>query len=89
MPETGKKIIDERNDVYGEAWSLHGIMLSACSSRLMDLLITQPKYFFAWNLIFNKLIRALATPLDEDHWIDIQGYAELVLQDIRRGKHGS
>jgi len=44
-------------------------------------------YFFNWMMILNKLIRALYTPNDPDHWKDIAGYATLVMNDIVKEEH--
>ena len=77
-------IIDERNEAYGDAWMHHGIVTKFLAPQVMELLTRFPQYYFAWTMILNKLIRALTTPLNEDHWVDIIGYAELVLRDIRK-----
>ena len=40
---------------------------------------------YLWDLV-NKLTRLAITPDHEDTWLDIGGYSQLILNDIRRGK---
>lgn len=39
-------------------------------------------FFFNWVLILSKLVRAIYSPENPDHWRDICGYAKLVLNDL-------
>jgi hypothetical protein len=48
--------------------------------------IWQTPYSFAWQMILNKLIRAMASPENADHWKDIQGYCQLVLEEQAKAK---
>ena len=82
MSETGKRIIAERNDPYADASSVHGMILKDLAVPLNKLLVTVPPIFFPWNLILNKLLRVFGSPLHRDHWVDIQGYAQLVINFI-------
>ena len=82
----GKNIVDEREKEYSGAWKLHGLVTAPIAANVIELLLKHPTYFFPWTMILNKLIRALVSPTKEDHWVDIQGYAELVLRDLRSKK---
>lgn len=87
MPDkTVKDVVEERGEKYGISWWVHGEIVKILLPQIIDLINVAPKYFFAWTLILNKLLRILTSPFEEDHWLDIQGYAELPLQDIRRRK---
>jgi len=76
------KILEERAD-YGKAWSETGEMLLPVSGKVVQLLLTHPKMWYAWVMIFNKAVRALSSPTKEDHYVDIIGYAELILLYLR------
>ena len=77
-----KDIINVRNVEYGDAWASHGQLLKPIAHRIQKQLANYPPIFLPWHLIFNKLLRALTTPLKRDHWVDIQGYAQLVIDFI-------
>lgn len=82
MSKIGKQIVSERDDPYADAWSIHGMVLKELAPQLDSLLRTIPPIYFPWNLIFNKLLRVFGSPLNRDHWVDIQGYAQLVINFI-------
>ena len=77
-----RDLLKVREVDYGNSWILTG--------RIMSLLIAyapmKPEMFGKfWHPIFMivvKLCRALVTPAKRDHWRDIQGYAQLVLDDL-------
>lgn len=77
-----KEVIHARGIEYGDSWAAHGQLLKPIASRVAKQLATFPPVFFPWQLIFNKLLRILTTPLKRDHWVDIQGYAQLVIDLI-------
>jgi len=54
--------------------------------KIEETAIWQTPYSFAWEMILNKLIRAMASPEKEDHWKDVQGYAQLVLESLAQTK---
>lgn len=72
--------IAEREAQYAGAWEVTGKLVA--SPLLMhsvgNLLNLFPDAWFPWVMILNKLIRALWSPKNPDHWLDIQGYAKLV-----------
>lgn len=79
-----RSLIHERDEAYGSAWKVTGSWLI---ELIGNLPVNKPNilrtpYLFAWIMILNKLHRALATPKDIDHWRDIAGYAQLVIEDI-------
>jgi len=79
---TPKKLVQSRDDEYGGAWKLHGLVIGLLLPQFIPFAQKNPKYQFPWELILNKLLRALASPKNIDHWKDIQGYAQLVIDDI-------
>jgi len=79
-------IVDERNEAYADAWCLHGEVIKPVAEKTLSLLWSYPYMFFPWMLILNKLLRILGSPTNEDHWVDIRGYAELVLTRLREAK---
>lgn len=82
MSKVGRQITDERSNPYADAWSKHGQVLRPLAVDLSTLLLKYPTLYFPWQLIFNKLLRVFGSPFDRDHWVDIQGYAQLVLNLI-------
>lgn len=80
-------LLKDRDEEYGNAWKVSGNITSALRAEFDDLLRKAPQYAYAWMMILNKLIRATMTPYDIDHWIDIQGYAKLVSDDIHNENH--
>ena len=76
-------VLKDRDMLYGKAWLLTGRLFESLVTHEAPLeLIWRSGYFHAWYMIFIKLIRALFSPYKEDHWLDIQGYAKLVHDDI-------
>lgn len=78
----GEEVAKERNNQYLDAWSKTGPLLHLIRNDLFKFLLMAPKFFFPWVIILNKLLRALGSPYNRDHWLDIAGYATLVLKDI-------
>lgn len=76
--------VESRDKTYDEAWLK--------TTKVMQLLdvehttIWQTPYSFAWLMSLNKLIRAMASPEHEDHWKDIQGYCQLILEEMVKTK---
>lgn len=85
---TVTKVMEERNQEYQDAWASTGTMIqsSGLSGDVLRLLVGYPRFFFCWVMILNKLIRILGTPNKLDSWVDIAGYAQLVVNDIEKSK---
>lgn len=81
------ELVAGRNDAYGGAWLKTGKVLGFMTETLrVDLTpIIQSGYFLNWFTILCKLIRALATPYNKDHWDDIAGYARLISEHLETG----
>jgi hypothetical protein len=77
-------ILDERGKQYGDAWKITGAIVAHLARNYDMTVIMSSLYFFNWLIIMNKLVRAMATPGNEDHWLDIAGYAKLVAEDLER-----
>jgi len=41
-------------------------------------------YFYNWTIVFNKMFRLLHNPNHVDSWLDIAGYAQLVVDDRKK-----
>jgi hypothetical protein len=74
-----KELIASRDAEYQGTWALHGEVTKLFAVPLKTLNIQKAPMYFPWNMILNKLIRILFSPMNKDHWMDIQGYAQLVL----------
>lgn len=76
--------VASRDKAYDEAWLK--------TSKVMVFLgvdrsaIWATSFSYAWLMILNKLIRAMATPENKDHWLDIQGYCQLILEEQAKTK---
>jgi hypothetical protein len=82
MPEEGKKVIKDR-EAYRDAWARTGEWLNPMGKEINALLTVYPRMYLPFIMIVNKLMRVLADPTNIDHWLDISGYAELVVKDLR------
>lgn len=82
-------IVEERNEAYADAWAKTGIVLSVVADDVDKLLRTRPHMFLPFVTIVCKLMRVFGSPDNPDHWLDIQGYAKLVLDDLERQHHGT
>ncbi len=81
----GHEIIKERDDAYGAAWKVTGEILAFLLDKPRDQVapLFRTHYVFNWGMILNKLCRALASPNNPDHWLDIAGYATLVYEEVK------
>jgi hypothetical protein len=86
---TPDEVMTARNAQYGAAWLLTGRVWAFIILDEYTTLLQQTGYFFNWFIILNKLIRAIASPQDRDHWVDIRNYAELVVKHMDRSDTGS
>jgi hypothetical protein len=76
--------VASRDRTYDDAWLKTAQVMKLLGIEKSE--IWQTPYSFAWQMILNKLIRAMASPEHADHWKDMQGYAQLVLEDANKGK---
>lgn len=82
-------LVEERQEGYGEAWQLVGESLHPALARGLYVLTQDlPEAFFPWVMILAKLIRALKSPANADHWKDIAGYATLVVKYLEERENG-
>lgn len=80
-----KQLIEERQTTHGDTWKLMGPVMNVVLPQVIDMIQKHPKYVWSWLMIASKLIRALFSPLTLEHWNDIQGYAQLVIDDLQGG----
>jgi len=83
-----KTLVEERQKVYGDANELTGQVCRLVIGGLVSLCTKYPVMFHPWIRILNKLFRILYSPTNVDHWVDMQGYAELVIQHLKGDSHG-
>jgi hypothetical protein len=84
-----RDLLEVREKDYGDSWKLTGRII-ALMIPYRDQFITYPdnhpesfgKYWHPVLMIVVKLCRALVSPQNLDHWKDIQGYAQLVIDDF-------
>jgi len=85
----GSKIIAERGRDYGGAWVLTGQVLALIQARVgqpqfdMNFIEMYANLFHPWYMILNKLMRIVWSPDKLDNWIDIAGYAQLVIDYLK------
>jgi hypothetical protein len=81
---TPDEVIQERDSQYGQAWFIAGQVIRDLTNLHPGLFrkVTNAGYMYAWITIMCKLIRACASPYKRDHWVDIAGYAQMVVTDI-------
>ncbi len=76
------ELLDERQETYGSSWWHTGNIIRELAVRGQLGGMLNGDFFFPWIMILNKLIRALASPNDIDHWRDIIGYASIVFHAL-------
>lgn len=74
---------DERDAQYAESWEIQGLVLGVMP-RQATAKIIEAGYFHPWYMILTKLMRLLVSPTHADSWLDIIGYAQLVLDDFQK-----
>ena len=88
---TGKDITEVHNREYADAWAVTGQLMASVRdvrTNLDNLLRIYPRMYFPWVMILNKLLRILGSPSNPDHWLDIQGYANLVWIELTPSEKG-
>ena len=86
-----ENILSEREATHGDYTQVAWI-----SQTMKDALRTNEKWAFlspymrqSLDLICDKMARIVARYEEEpDHWLDIQGYAQLALREIQKGEVG-
>ncbi len=85
MPEDIARLLNERASLYGPTgWkdTTEAVEVLCKGRPELYAKLIQCGFFFNWLLILSKLVRAIYSPENPDHWRDIQGYAKLVLNDL-------
>lgn len=82
-PNTSEQLLKDRDAKYGQAWYKAGLVLNYMQHvlGLADAILGNP-FSHNWIQILGKLMRSLATPRDPEHWRDIAGYAQLVVDHL-------
>jgi len=81
-------VLTERGKQYKDAWLVTGEITNQLFVQNRFAKVMDAGFMYAWITILCKLIRALATPNDREHWIDIAGYAQLVADNLDNGSRG-
>ena len=84
MTDQVGSLLADRNKEYADAWKLEGTVLTNMTilPQLSLLASVFPEAWFPWVIILNKLLRALGSPRNVDHWRDMAGYATLVVNHL-------
>lgn len=78
-------LVEGKRQVYGDSWRLLSSLFNIVRRDAdLDMLFVTD-YFTSWFMILFKLCRAINDPRNKENWIDIQGYAEIVLKDLENG----
>jgi hypothetical protein len=78
-----QNLLNERRQEYGQAWYVAGSIMRTFNEVIFTSnLFNHTSYGHNWVLILSKLCRALSSPNNTDHWRDIIGYCQLILDDI-------
>jgi hypothetical protein len=80
------EILRLRDRAYGGAWAKTGKLLNVVINDFHNMVELFPEAAYNWVIILNKLVRALASPREIDHWIDMRNYAQLVVEYIEGSK---
>lgn len=82
MDNEVQDLITERGKSYGRTWLHAGVVMGLLREPFYHLLQVAPWVAHNWVLILSKMIRILYTPWERDHWADIMGYVQLVLNEM-------
>lgn len=74
-------LVARRNSEYGEAYQVTDRWIK----ENLGLLAASPSPF-SLIMVQNKLTRALATPMNPDHYDDIIGYTKLLIIELEKAK---
>lgn len=80
MSEDVSKTLVERGAAYGDAWWLTGFVVAELQTHTKPIMLSC--YMLNWITILCKLMRLLKTPNHLDSWVDIAGYAQLVVTHL-------
>ena len=76
-------LIAERQETHGDAFKWTDAIIGLLwRGKVLEPLILN-NMIFKWAMVLNKLMRAMFSPWVEEHWRDIQGWAELALTQIK------
>lgn len=81
MADKIRELLEERGEEYGEAWLLVGKYISVLWMNPLVAFdaIIKANLFHNWVMIQSKLFRMLKSPRKVDHWKDLIGYAQLIV----------
>lgn len=75
-------VVEERDDKYAGAWKRTGEVMAQYAEPIKMLLVLYPYMFLPYVTILCKWFRILGSPTNPDHWLDIAGYAQLVVEEL-------
>lgn len=77
-------LLARKQEAYGDAWKAASSVLhdKVVLRAFVRFVVNCPEYVYTWLVIMSKMMRILTTPKDPEHWQDIAGYAQLVLNDL-------
>jgi len=80
------EVLQARRAKYGDSWLTPAQALEAIlHGDYMQLAkLIQTGHFANWFMILGKLCRAVHSPDEIDHWVDIAGYAKISIEHIER-----
>jgi hypothetical protein len=82
-----REVIKERGTVYGPTWMLTSKVVALLQALgHMNAILQDGVVFHNWFMILGKLMRLLASPRHIDSWVDIAGYAQLVIDYETKGE---
>ena len=92
MEDKQDELLAERGQQYADACILTGEVVRFITSSRNSLDVFErlilTGYFYNWITILCKLLRAISSPTNPDHWRDISGYALLVAEHLETGSRG-
>lgn len=81
-----REVIRERAKIYGPTWTLTSKLIAILHNLgHMDSIMGDGIVYHNWFMILSKLMRLLASPRHIDSWVDIAGYAQLVIDYMTKG----
>lgn len=82
-------LIEAKRLEHGHTWELCGRIWALMISYARTHPEIVGKYWVPIFMVVFKACRALNNPHNSENWKDIQGYAQLVLEDLDEGKNVS
>jgi hypothetical protein len=83
-----ESVREERSGRYGNLWRITADIVQVARFNYPHAALWNSYYLAMWFKILGKVVRLIREPERKEHWIDIVGYAQLVVDDLEETLEG-